>query len=336
MRTLLASPDEIPKNQDGSVDAPYIGALSLLLQGMELHTLDYNPQDYQRFREGLAAIQQKLLPETPVTELLVLVEEANRTFAEYNQQTAGRLHAKFQELRTTAAAFSGAAATMVSSNDSSLAQLREIESQLSAAALIEDLPTLKTPDGDPLEHQTNSAPGITKLAQGARELGTLANRIRGRTVSDPVTGLPTRAEAEAVLNRVAGNGIPAVAVVFAVKRLKQMNSRFGYEVGNGILAELSTYLGSGANPEEGLYRWSGPALLAIIRRNVHLDRIRWEIGRLASSMSEHEITIGTRLVMIPVSIGWMAFPVLRPIDRLVRQLETFVEGQNAEDSYAAR
>jgi GGDEF domain-containing protein len=332
----LIAAGEIPRSQDGSADAPLIGALSLLLQGMELHTLDYNQEDYQCFRADLAAIQQKLLPETPVAELLVLVDEAIRTFAEYNQRTAGRLHAKFQELRAATAAFSGAAATMVSAGDASLVQLREMESQLSAAAQIDDLPTLKTPGSDALERQKNSAPGITRVAEGARELGTLANRIRGRTVADPVTGLPTRAEAEAVLNRVAGNGIPAVAVIFAVKRLKQMNSRFGYEVGNGVLAELSTYLGSGANPEEGLYRWSGPALLAIIRRNAHLDRIRWEIGRLASSMSEHEITIGARLVMIPVSIGWMAFPVTRPIDRLVRQLETFVEGQNAEDSYAAR
>src|ERR1022692_3097454 len=104
------------------------------------------------------------------------------------------------------------------------------------------------------------------------------SRSTKRTPRPAWRGLPARAEAEAALSKVAGSGIQAVAVVFVMKRLKQLNSRFGYEAGNGLLAWLSTYLGSGANPEEGLFRWSGPALVAVIRRNVPLARIRQELA----------------------------------------------------------
>jgi GGDEF domain-containing protein len=311
---------------------------------MELHTLDYNNEDYGGFRAGLARIQRRLFPEIPIPELLVLVGAAIQTFEEYNQRTAGRLHSQFSELRSIIAALSGAVATMVSASDASLVRLREIQAQLSAADLIDDLRVLKTHlcaclngmAAEVEEHKKNSAAGMARLAEGAREFEGSVDRTHGRAVSDPVTGLPARAEAEAVLSKLAGGGSAAIAVVFVVKRLKQMNSRFGYEVGNGLLAGLSTYLRSGANPEEGLYRWSGPALLAVIGRNVPLVRIRQEIGRLVADMPQHEITIGARMVMVPVSVGWTAFPVTGPVERLVRQLEAFVEGQSSGDSYVTR
>jgi hypothetical protein len=37
-----------------------------------------------------------------------------------------------------------------------------------------------------------------------------------------------------------------------------------------------------------------------------------------------------------VSVGWAILPVTRPVDRLIRQLETLVESQSSEDSYATR
>ena len=327
------------KGQDEREEAPYIRALSLLVQGMELHTLDYNKEDHEHFREGLARIQQELRPEIPTSELLVLVGGTVKVFEEYNQRTAGRLSSQFKELRSIIATFSSAVATMVSASDASLVRLREIQSRLSGAEKIDDLRILKTHLCECLsgmaaeveEHKKNSAPGMARLAEGAQEFENSADRTHGRTASDHVTGLPTRTEAEAALSRVAGSGIQAVAVIFVMKRLKQLNSRFGYEAGNGLLAWLSTYLGSGANPEEGLFRWSGPALVAVIRRNVPLARIRQELASLIADMPPREITIGARRVAVPLSVGWMVFPVTA---RLVSQLDAFVDSQSAEDAYA--
>jgi hypothetical protein len=127
-----------------------------------------------------------------------------------------------------------------------------------------------------------------------------------------------------------------VAVVFVMKRLRELTSRFGPEVGNSLFAWLSAYLRTGANPEKGFYRWTGPALLAVISRNAPLLRIRREIASLVAEMPEREITIGARTVTLPLSVGWTVFPVTSPVEKLVRQLEVFVESQSSEgDSLAA-
>jgi hypothetical protein len=99
-------------------------------------------------------------------------------------------------------------------------------------------------------------------------------------------------------------------------------------VGDGLLAGLSTYLASAANPEEGLYRWNGAALLAVITRNVPPDGIRREIGGLVAHMPQHEVTIGARTVMVPMSVGWAIFPVTRPVNKLFSQIDAFVESQS--------
>jgi GGDEF domain-containing protein len=321
----------------------YVRAISLLLHGLELHTLDYDKEECERFRFELAQLQNRVQAGIPIPELLVLVGEAIGTFEAYNRQTSSKLRAQFSELQSIIAAFSRALAAMVSASDASLTRLGEIRSQLGSAESIGDLRVLKTHLCDCLngmaseveEHKRNSAAGMDRLAKGARELENSMLRAK-RTELDSVTGLPARAEAEATLARVATSGVPGVAAVFALKRLTQVSSRFGSQVSDGVLARLAAYLGSGAKPEEGLYRWSEPALLAVLTRNASFDRIRREIGGLVSDMPEYEVQNGGRNATIPIAVGWTAFPVAQPVDRLIRQLEMFVKSQIPEDSYAAK
>lgn len=322
--------------------AQYVRALSLLVQGMELHTSAYDQEDYGRLRAALAGVQEKLVPEMSTPEMLALVAGAVHAFERYNRRTAERLHSQFVELRSIIATFSGAVASMVSASDASLVRLREIQTQLSAAEQIDDLRALRGRLSECLSgmasevesHRNKSASSMARLAEGAQRLEGSINPPQGRI--DPVTGLAERAEAEKALLQVETGGRQAIAVIFVLKRLQMMNSRFGYEAGNGVLASTAAYLGSGVNPEEGLYRWSGAALLAIIGRSVSPFQIRQEIGRLVTDMPEHEVTLGARTVMAPIAIGWTVFPVTRPVDRLVRQLDAFVESQSAENFHVAR
>lgn len=330
------------RSQSDGDEPPHIRAISLLVQGMELHTLDCNKEDHERFRSGLAELQQRLLPEIPDPDLFVLVGQIIKTFEAYNRQTTAKLRAQFSELQAIIAAFTTAVAAMVSASDTSLKRLGQIRTQLGSAETIEDLRLLKTHLCDCLnvmareveEHRKSSASGMQRLAEGARKLESSIQRTRPGTAD--VTGLPGRAEAETALTRVAAKGIPALAVLFALKLLKQVNSRFGDKVGDGLLERLSSYLASGVNPDEGLFRWSGPALLAIVTRPVPVDQVRREVGRLVASIPEYEVGIGARTAMIPVSVGWAVFPVTRPAERLIGQLDAFVASQNAEDAHVAR
>jgi len=103
-----------------------------LLQGIELHTLEHNREDYECFRADLSGVQRGLSPKIPIPWMFVLVGRAIKALEEYSRRTAGRLRAQFTELQSITAPLSNAGTTMVSASEVSLARLREIQAQLSA------------------------------------------------------------------------------------------------------------------------------------------------------------------------------------------------------------
>jgi diguanylate cyclase (GGDEF)-like protein len=317
-------------------DRSYVNAIGLLLEGLKSHTLDYNREDHERFQVDVLGCQGKLLPGMPVPDLFVLVGQVIKTFEEYNRRTAGKLRSQFSEFQSIISGLGEAVGKMAFASDASLARLNKIQSQLAATEQIDDLRMLKTRLFDCLvsiadeveEHKKLSTSGMTTLAEGARDLDRSIEVTR-RSACDPVTGLPMRRAAESALLRVAEGGISAVAVVFLVKRLKQVNSRYGYEAGDGLLAKLAAHLKSGVRPEEGMYRWSGASFLGIITRNTHFEIIRRSIAMLIASTPGYEITSAGRSAIIPVALDWTSFPVIRPVDKLVGQLEMFVDDQDS-------
>ncbi len=331
------------KTKPEGEETPYLRAIDLLLQGLELHTLDYNKEDHAHFQSELARLEERLSPELAGPDLLKLIGAVIRIFQTYNRQTGVKLRAQFAELQSIISTFTSAVAAMVSASDASLRRLGEIRSQLGTAETIEDLRTLKAHLSDCLNHMAgeveqyrrNSAANMEGMAKGSRELEQ-SLQCTLRPVPDPVTGLAARPEAEGVLTRLALADSAAVAAIFVVKRLKQVNARFGREVGDALLSRLSTYLGSGMNSHERIYRWSGPALLAVITRDVSFDLIRRDIGRLIGAIPEYEVNVGPRTAIIPISVGWALFPVTRPAARFINQLDVFVNSQGTEDSYIAR
>jgi GGDEF domain-containing protein len=316
-----------------------IRAISLLIQGMGLHSLDQNKEDYDYLRSELTYLEQGLGEKTNEPELLIAVGQVLKTLETYNRRTAGRLRAQFAELQGIISTLSGAVGKMVSASDVSLGKLKGIQSEITGADQIEDLKRLKTHLSACLEtigqevesHRYNSSSSLTALTAGLQEFESRVARVQTQVATDPVTGLPMRGEAETVLAKNAELSTKSVAVIFAIKRLKQVNIRFGYASGDGMLERLATYLGSAATPADGLYRWNGPALLAIFSRDFPFDRIRDDVRKLVTAIPEYEVRIGTRVAEVVMAVGWAIFPVTRPADKIVRQIDAFVASQLSED-----
>jgi GGDEF domain-containing protein len=317
-----------------------VRAVSLLIQGIGLHSIELNKEEFEGLRTELYSLDNRLGPKTTVPELLVIVGEALKTLEMYNRHALGRLRSQFLELQGIIGALSGGLASMVTGSDNSLDRLREIQAELSTTDQVEDLRRLKTNLSNCLEQlasevevqKKRSISGLDALNAGKGEFENRLARMQ-RTVSiDPATGLRARTEAEQSLIDSADLATPSVAVIFAVKRLKQVNIRFGYAAGDGLLERLATYMGT-ANPEDELYRWSGPALMMVIRRDVPFDRVREQMRRLVTGIPEYEVKIGARVAMIVMSVGWAAFPITGPAANLVAQLDGFVASQISEDAY---
>jgi hypothetical protein len=59
--------------------------------------------------------------------------------------------------------------------------------------------------------------------------------------------------------------------------------------------------------------------------------VREEVRRFAEKKLEKSFSIGTRSVMLPISASWAIFPIVPPLDALLRKLEIFTAAQKSHD-----
>jgi GGDEF domain-containing protein len=99
------------------------------------------------------------------------------------------------------------------------------------------------------------------------------------------------------------------AVVFGIERMPIINARFGYTVGDQIIAGLQQHLASNLPPGDRLFRWRGPYLLALIERDMAAGLPRLEMTLIGAWCNEYEIKVRDRDAFIPVSLSWEMFPL---------------------------
>jgi hypothetical protein len=93
-------------------------------------------------------------------------------------------------------------------------------------------------------------------------------------------------------------------------------------------------VGSGLRPEDVLCRWTGPTLVAVLRRDMPFERTKKELSSALNGRLEREIKLGTRTVLMPLSCNWTLFPSTGPVEVVSRKLDAFFASQASQDSYA--
>lgn len=122
-------------------------------------------------------------------------------------------------------------------------------------------------------------------------------------VSDPCTGLPLKAEAEAALQRAVGSPQIYVAV-FYVHRMHLINARFGENIGNEILLYCSQHLATSlVRPSDLLFRWMGPAFVAILDRPESPVVVAAEVRRAVSTPLSRFFDNASRTMYLPVKLS---------------------------------
>jgi len=325
--------------KDGEEEAPpLLRAVSLLFRSIALHAVEYDTADHGNFKGQMDRLDERLSPEISDSALLVTVGAAIQALESYNRGVERHMRAHVGELQSIISTFTKSLADLVSASDASLHRLDQIRAQLASTTDVRDLRTLRERLHDCLqqisaeihEHRKASASGISALADASKGL---ARRLAGSgsAARDPATGLPTRVAFERVISGASGEGPQAVAVTFVLTRLKQMTLRYGNAVGDDMLVRCAKYVGSGLNPEGGLFRWPGPALVALLRRNDPLSKIKLDVEKLVAANRDQEMTIGSRSVMLPNSLAWALFPVSSPAEPALRSIDKFVAAQVPAD-----
>ena len=134
--------------------------------------------------------------------------------------------------------------------------------------------------------------------------------------ADPVTGLGTRLAAEEAISEQLGRGAQGLHLaLFVIHRIQQVNARYGHAVGDEMLTTFLQHISANLLPADRVFRWSGPAFLAVLQRADCVEAVTLEMRRIAARKIDKELEIRDRSVMVPLSASVCLVP-LKPNSRL--------------------
>ena len=313
----------------------------VLLEGIERHAVRPDPGDYEQFRRELRLILGDLKEETAAAEILVLVGQALKALEGYNARATKQMRAQCDDLQNMVAMLTKTMAAIGSESQSSISRLQEIEATLQTASALEDFHVAKVRMSECLDVLAKEI--VRRRSESARQVSEMHSAVQGLRSSrsahsaeelarkDPLTGLTQRAGAEAALAAAVKESQPAFAAVFVADRLDMINARFGRTVGDDVLLYFCQHVARGLNEADRLYRWTGPAFLAILHRTTSLASVREDTNGLFARRLTMNVTSENRSVLLAVPAKWMVFAAqeLRPLPRLIKSIDAFVHGEPA-------
>jgi GGDEF domain-containing protein len=316
---------------DQNAARAYRHIIDLMLQGLALHDGQGEQIEYERFRADMDRFATHLISDVEPAELLALEQ--------YNRSTSALIERQNTALHHLVSALTQTIIKVGANRETSAAGLREIEKVLEQTRMVKDIERLKIRLSEFLETVREQAARQKADTQNTivaleRELQLSAQdaqgvpRVRDR---DPVTGLLSRNEAELALKAAAASADGKFVVVAVVNRVQTVNARFGYAVGDRLMATCAQHYRARLSASDELYRWHGPAFLGLLSRQVRIDQVRGEIRLFASAKLESMVEVGNRTVHIPVSSNWSVIPAAPPPEALSKKIDTFIATQVTRD-----
>jgi GGDEF domain-containing protein len=306
----------------------------LLLQGIALHAVEGDRDDRDKFRADMENMSAGLERDPSPAALLMTTGSALKALEDYNQRTSRFVRLQGAELQNMIAMLTRTVSALGAGSERSLINLKEIEVQIEKASVIEDVRMLKVRMEQCLqsireESQRQKEDSRSTLEGISEEISKSRERLLAAAISatDPVTGLPTRVDAEIAFEKAAHRPGPAYAAVFVVDRISVINARFGYAVGDKILQIYLEELRGRLSAGDPIFRWNGPALVVILERPDPIERVREQLGFLVPAKLDRTIQLPNRSALLPISATWTVFPVALPSAALSEQIDRFIAGQ---------
>jgi GGDEF domain-containing protein len=246
---------------------------------------------------------------------------------------------KTQQLHALLAAVVRTVSNVCSASDECATRLDQIEEQMEETSglegvrvlryrLEECLQTLRNETRREREELSQTLARLQKQVAAA-QAGDGEDALSSPEI-DKVSGLEMRESAERAMAMAVERGGVAYAALFVVDRLHLINAQFGYATGDRILREFCEHLRSSLLPEDQLFRWTGPAFLAVIRRSEAPTEVEADVQRIAGGQLEAAVQIGNGCVRLPIVRNSLLLPLPEgsTLADLSRRLDAFT-GQQA-------
>jgi diguanylate cyclase (GGDEF)-like protein len=322
-------------NGDARAEQALRRVIGVLLHAVEAHAVHGDEVDYEQFRSGLRDIASQFTDATPPQELLVMAGAVATSLKEYAERTSRYVRTQSAEYQHMVAMLTETVAIITDGSDRAVTRLRDIEKQIERASVIEDIRSLRLKLGQCLEsiqeeiqqQENQAAVTAADLRAHMEKSQAIMQSVLPDHGVDPVTGLPSRAAAEAALTVAAKGEHDLYAVVFVADRVQAISSRFGHAVGDRVLRKVCEHFRSALSAEDRVFRWSGPTFVALLARGRAVEDVRKEIARIASAKLEDVIEIGARSVLLPISASWSVFPMTSSPKLLIGKIDQFARSQ---------
>lgn len=304
----------------GAAEETLLRIVRLLLQGIQQHAIEGDPQDANGFRAGVQGLTDSLEGDLTVSELLVQAGSVLQTLEDYNRRTARYLKRPAGEWQAAVIMLISAIAAMHAAGGPTVSQLREIAGRVRAACGPEETHKIRL--------QLSECLTALQLDNRRREPDPPAPGERQRppeTGSEPAVGLHTRPQAEEALAGAWQTDPPSYVAVMALDRLRIFNIRFGHSVGDEVVRFYSQFVRQRLRPEDRMFRWSNAALLALLPRPNRLEIVRDEIARLMEAHCEHTVQTASRTILLPIAARWTVFPSMAAPRLLINKIDAFTE-----------
>jgi diguanylate cyclase (GGDEF)-like protein len=154
-----------------------------------------------------------------------------------------------------------------------------------------------------------------------RELRRTNVVLQEASLTDPLTGLRNRRFFSATIEsdvsqalRAHGDGRDTktrdlVFYLIDADNFKEVNDRYGHDVGDKVLVEMARRLSSSIRHSDVLVRWGGEEFL-IVSRYTDRNEAEWLAQRVLSAVADTPIDVGGsgETIYRTCSLGWAAFP----------------------------
>lgn len=294
----------------------------LLLSSAVDHAVHCNEADAVEFRKRAREAAAELRGEIGPQQVLITAGSLAQSLAQYNQRTQEQVDALLGQSRSLLQRFVDhlAETHRDAESEDTLKQIRlAVEQPGNAAAqqkVTESLQQLGRRTAERFRQMRELAERlqdrVTILEQSAA-LG-VAGGVAGGTAGgagngsgpnvDACTGLPVRAEAEVAIRSVIGGDRQCYVAVFYVHRMALTNARFGEAIGNQVILFASQHVATAvAKQRDLLFRWTGPAFVAVLERDEALLAVNSEVQRVISAPVSRFFETPNRSVYLPIKIS---------------------------------
>jgi len=322
----------LTENPGQPVETGYRRILSMVLKELAISAIEGDPAEFEQFNRSIGRFNETLDEDGGLAEALVTAEAALQVLAEHNQRTKAFLRQPVVELQSIISMLTETIAEMASGCDTSVRRLQSVERHIEKARHINDVQELKGRLLECLEQvKAETAQQQTARATAGKIHAELecSKQLLGQTPTelDPVTALPAEgAVAEALRVRLKRDAQSYVAA-FVVQNVRAINIRFGDTIGDQVLRAFRDHLRASLPPADGLYRWSGPTVVALIERAQPEERVRAEMKKIAESREGRMFEIRNREVMIAIAANWSLVPVVDSVASIKMHIDKFVASQ---------